>query len=75
MKTILGTCGHCGGSVSVPTVYMSLVSPTPACDDCGRRPAAAHGPVIPMESGEPRSLRQRIGLAHTVSLNGRGVRA
>lgn len=59
MNTTVGTCGRCGGRVSVPTVYMSIIPPTPACEGCGATPKSAHGPVI--EMGEPRrSLGERL---------------
>jgi hypothetical protein len=46
MTRIIGTCSLCGGPVTVPTVWMGVVSPTPTCSDCGA--TAVPGPVIPM---------------------------
>lgn len=46
---VIGTCSNCGGSVSVPSVWMGIIPPTPICDGCGAVPVAAHGPVIPMQ--------------------------
>lgn len=43
----LGTCSICGGPVTVPTVFGSIIPPTPTCMQCGAV-AAAHGPIIPM---------------------------
>lgn len=43
----IGTCSICGGRVSVPAVYHSIIPPVPTCDRCGAT-AAQHGPVIPM---------------------------
>jgi len=47
---VVGTCSLCGGPVCVPTIWMSVVPPTPTCANCGamedRRPN--YGPVIPM---------------------------
>lgn len=41
----IGTCSLCGGPVTVPSVWMGVVPPTPTCSSCG---ATAHGPVIEM---------------------------
>lgn len=48
MKNTIGTCSLCGGPVTVPTVYHSVVPPTPRCEGCGAVPVASHGPVIAM---------------------------
>lgn len=45
--TTIGTCSICGGRVSVPTIYFSVVPPTPTCENCGAT-ALPSGPVIPM---------------------------
>lgn len=47
-KTVCGTCSNCGGCVSTPTFYHSIVPPVPQCESCGAV-AAAYGPVIPMQ--------------------------
>ena len=44
-----GTCGNCGGRVSVPTIWLGIHPPTPQCESCGAVPKNAHGPVIEME--------------------------
>lgn len=49
-KTILGACSICGGRVSVPTIYHSIIPPTPKCESCGAV-RAENGPVIPMRPG------------------------
>jgi len=49
MKTTIGTCGACGGPVTVPTVWMGVNPPIPQCEHCHRTPKHSHGPVIPME--------------------------
>jgi hypothetical protein len=49
VRTHIGTCSICAGTVSVPTVYMSVVPPTPTCERCGAH-AAPSGPVIPMQA-------------------------
>lgn len=53
MNVSIGTCGNCGGRVSVPDIWHGTVPPTPTCETCGARPRQAHGPVIEMQ---PRSL-------------------
>lgn len=50
MQHIIGTCSVCGGRVGVPSLWGSVVPPTPKCLDCGAL-AASHGPVIPMKKG------------------------
>ncbi len=44
----IGTCSICGGPVTVPTVFWSIVPPSPTCAQCGA--VASHGPVIPMRA-------------------------
>lgn len=55
MNTTIGTCSRCGGRVSVPSNWMSVVPAVPTCEGCGARPVAPHGPVI--EMGEPHPLK------------------
>lgn len=43
----VGTCSICSGPVMIPTLWGSVVPPTPTCSRCGAT-AASHGPVIPM---------------------------
>ena len=43
--TIIGTCGHCGGPVTVP--YFSTV-PVVQCAQCGRVAVNAFGEVLDM---------------------------
>ena len=47
-KQTVGTCGLCGGAVTVPQFFMSVVPPTPTCEDCGATAKPNHGPVLPM---------------------------
>lgn len=49
MKHTVGTCGNCGGAVTVPMVFHSVIPPTPRCEACGAHPKQGHGPVIEME--------------------------
>lgn len=48
MKTTIGTCGNCGGPVTVPSVWHGVIHPTPKCDRCGATPREAFGPVMEM---------------------------
>jgi hypothetical protein len=45
--TVLGTCSNCGGRVTIPFHWMSVVPPVPTCESCGAT-ALPNGPVIPM---------------------------
>lgn len=47
-KQTIGTCSICGGSVTLPVYYHSVIAPTPKCERCGAV-AKPSGPVIPME--------------------------
>lgn len=56
--SVLGTCSCCGGRVTVPTVYMSVIPPTPTCESCGAT-TANHGPVIQMQPAQSNPSRPR----------------
>ena len=45
----VGTCGSCGGAVTVPTAWHGIYPPTPTCRKCGATPVENHGPVLPMQ--------------------------
>lgn len=48
-KTI-GKCSICGGAVTVPTTWMSVVPPRPQCEQCGAYASQTAGlPTVPME--------------------------
>ena len=47
-NTTVGTCGNCGGPVTVPSVWYGIYPPKPQCQGCGATPKEAHGPVLPM---------------------------
>jgi hypothetical protein len=49
-RNCIGTCSICGGRVSVPAAWMSVVPPVPTCESCGAV-EAEHGPVIQMKPG------------------------
>lgn len=46
----VGTCGRCGGPVTVPSVWMGLLPPTPTCQKCGATMKNSHGPA-PVKAG------------------------
>jgi len=45
----IGTCSICGGAVTLPTIFWSVVPPVPSCSRCGATKRQPHGPVIDME--------------------------
>ena len=46
-RQVVGTCGNCGGAVTLPIFYMSVIPPVPTCEECGAT-VRPHGPVLPM---------------------------
>jgi len=56
---VVGRCSQCGGVVSVPTVFLSVVPPVPTCEQCGAvMNRAANLPVVPtVPMGQPRGDR------------------
>jgi hypothetical protein len=58
-KATIGTCGLCGGRVSVPTIWMGIIPPVPMCEECGAVAKPNYGPTLPMEP--PRQLRWTTG--------------
>lgn len=62
---VLGTCGNCGGMVTVPTVWYGIFPPTPRCGQCGAVPKDTFK-TIEMEPGSsgaaklPEQLKLRI---------------
>lgn len=65
----IGTCGICGGPVSIPSVWFGTVPPDAACERCGARPKNQYGPVLPMEDA-----RQYIMEAAELRTTGQGVK-
>ena len=47
-EKIVGTCGNCGGPVTLPTVWWSVIPPVPRCRQCGATPKSSYGKTIPM---------------------------
>lgn len=52
-KQTVGTCSICGGPVTVPIVFHSIVPPVPQCDACGAVAAPKTWPVVPMVPAVP----------------------
>ncbi|MES2409009.1 MAG: hypothetical protein V4509_01770 [Patescibacteria group bacterium] len=46
---IIGTCGSCGGPVTIPNEWMSILPPVPTCQSCGKKPKNKYGTLIKME--------------------------
>jgi hypothetical protein len=49
MSTTIGTCGHCGGRVAVPSPWFSVLPAEPTCESCGRKPRDSWGKRIIMD--------------------------
>lgn len=67
-KQIIGTCGICGGRVTVPSPYWSVIPPVPSCESCGAQ-VAQHGPVLPMN---PAPRREVVTTQTTISYDWQG---
>lgn len=48
MEKEVGEYSLCGGSVTVPVVWMGVTPPVPTCRRCGATARPAGGKVIPM---------------------------
>lgn len=46
---IIGTCGSCGGMVTLPDYWHGIKPPVPRCTQCGRTKKNPYGPRIEME--------------------------
>lgn len=47
-KRPVGRCSQCGGVVSIPPVFWSVMRPVPSCERCGAVLDEAHSlPVVP----------------------------
>lgn len=61
VKTI-GTCGNCGGPITVP-MFWGGPTPAPAhCDWCGARPKRVFGPEFEMEPSGKRGVNSWRGI-------------
>lgn len=49
MNITIGTCSLCGGRVTVPKVWASVVPAIPTCESCGATKKQPHGSVVEME--------------------------
>lgn len=47
-QVTFGTCGICGGAVTVPAVWHGIIPPPKTCSQCGAVAVESHGPVLPM---------------------------
>ena len=56
----IGKCGNCGGRVTVPTYYLSVVPPVPTCASCGAT-AKPQGPTIEMNPAPRTGFVDRDG--------------
>jgi len=52
----IGTCSICGGPVTVPFAWYSVVPPVPSCKRCGAIMKQPEMPVIPMEPRQPLTM-------------------
>jgi hypothetical protein len=49
MNVTIGTCGNCGGRVSVLREWSGTQPQAPSCEVCGLRAKPYYGPTIEME--------------------------
>lgn len=60
-KRIVGKCGHCGGIVTVPTMWHSVNPPIPECESCGAQvDQTANMPTLPMKPKPQRTSLQQL---------------
>jgi len=57
---VVGTCGNCGGPVTVPAVWHGTVPPVPTCRNCRAVAKQDHGPVMPMEPSPKATYRFKV---------------
>lgn len=55
----VGTCGRCGGAVTVPMAWLGVYPPTPQCCRCGATPKQSHGPILDMEPSDTAAVGSR----------------
>ena len=58
---IIGTCSLCSGPVVMPTAWMSIITPLPACQNCHAviESKEAYGPSIKMTKNfQPQLLNE-----------------
>ena len=68
MDQIIGTCSICGGAVTMPFAWWSVLPPTPTCSQCGAT-AAQYGPVVQMQ---PRPTYRTTWTTHTFTVTPSG---
>lgn len=67
--TIIGKCSLCGGRVTVPSVFHSVIPPKPTCESCGAIAAEPDLPVVPMQpvpKPEPKYTVDKYGIVATI---------
>lgn len=63
-NTVIGRCSYCGGLVTVPSIWMSVVPPVPTCEACGATADVNDKlPVLPMKPAK------RYTISTTTSTN------
>lgn len=48
---IVGTCGICGGPVTLPRIWGGVNLPPKTCATCGATAKESYGPILPMSPG------------------------
>ena len=56
MNKPVGTCGRCGGPVTVPSPWFGVQPPQARCESCGAVPRNLFGPRIDMDEPKRRNL-------------------
>lgn len=51
---VVGTCGNCGGRVTVPTVWLGIYPPKPKCERCHATQRTYEDNVLPMNPPPPK---------------------
>jgi len=57
---VVGTCGKCGGPVTVPFAWWGTSPPVPCCNVCGAYVKNSYGPVLPMEDKEEKDPKDLL---------------
>ena len=47
-ESVIGTCGLCGGPVTIPTIWHGVNIPPATCKNCGATVKKDYGPILPM---------------------------
>lgn len=49
MNDVIGSCGYCGGNVSIPKNWLGTIPPDATCETCGAKAKNPYQPVLEME--------------------------